>query len=627
LKLISLFLLIFSISTVAQQLSIPSVGLQGISFNVKITEIPDSVKEIRMIFSGENKRESHILKVIKGNIDTSVAISGTGSFNVTTEGIASERYNINIIPGLLSIIPPLAAILLALIFRQVIFSLVLGILFGSIFINNYNPLIGLMRVIDTYIVNSVTDPSHAKIIIFTFMFGGVVGLMNKSGGTQGIANLVIKLARNRRSGMMASWLAGLIIFFDDYANTLIVGNLMRPITDKMKVSREKLAFIVDSTSAPVASLFIVSTWIGFEIGLIQDGLAVTGLQENAYDVFLSTIPYRFYPIAILFLVFLIAWTQRDFGPMLRSERRALLENKVHRDDANLSFSDSEESGLFANHHRAKWFNGVIPVIILIFGTIGALVYTGINALSEKGLADYGIRDIISNSDSYTALLWSSFAACLTAIILILSQKIMTLSQSIEAWFSGIKSMLFALIILTLAWAIGTVTVELHTADYIISLISDKIHPGYLPVLVFIACALTSFSTGTSWGTMAIMMPIVIPLAHNVSGLYNLPYSETIVIIYGVVSSVLAGSVFGDHCSPIADTTILSSMASGCDHMDHVKTQLPYALVTALLCMAIGDIPTAFGLSPYISIVLIAGILTIILFVFGKKPGVLKAAES
>ncbi|GAG60540.1 unnamed protein product, partial [marine sediment metagenome] len=216
------------------------------------------------------------------------------------------------------------------------------------------------------------------------------------------------------------------------------------------------------------------------------------------------------------------------------------------------------------------------------------------------------------------LLWSSFSACIVAAIMILSQKIMSLSETIDAWFLGIRSMLLAVIILTLAWAIGAITVEMKTADYIISLIGDNISPHFLPVIIFLVAGLTSFATGTSWGTMAILMPIVIPLSHSVSGLYSLDGIESTLILQGVISSVLAGCVFGDHCSPISDTTILSSMASGCNHVDHVRTQLPYAVVVGIVCMLLGDIPTAFGLSPYLSLGLIGLVVVAIVFLIGKK---------
>ena len=600
-----------------QASTIPHLVLQDIEFSVSIKGIPDTVRNIKIIFEDENYLKS-ISFDVQNSLDTSLLLSYSGNLNVKYEGINIPPGKIRVIPGILSVIPPLLAIALALILRQVIVSLLLGIFIGAVFVFDYNLGAAFLRVIDTYIINALFDKSHIQVIAFTFLFGGVIGLISKSGGTQGIANLVIKFAKTRRSGLLSTWASGLLIFFDDYSNALIVGNLMRPITDKLKISREKLAFIVDSTSAPVASIFLISSWIGFEIGLIQDGLNTIGSSESAYDVFIQTIPYRFYPIAMLIFVFMIAYTKRDFGSMYKAEKRAFEEDKPIRDGAKVSEEFSDKGGMFGNEERAKWYNGLIPILILIFGTITGLVYTGISSLEEQGISSYGVREIIGSSNSYSALLWSSFIACVVAGIMILFQKIMVLSETIDAWFTGMRSMFLALIILTLAWSIGTVTTDMKTADYIVSLISDSVNPGFLPVIIFLACALTSFATGTSWGTMAVMMPIVIPLGAGVSSLYGLSSADQTLILYGVVSSVLAGSVFGDHCSPIADTTILSSMASGCDHMDHVRTQLPYALVVGFVCMLLGDLPTAFGFSPYLSIVIISGVLFGVLFFVGKK---------
>ena len=313
--------------------------------------------------------------------------------------------------------------------------------------------------------------------------------------------------------------------------------------------------------------------------------------------------------------------------MYKAERRALQEGKLYNRTETIEKNLSESSEIFGNEDKAKWYNGIIPILIIIIGTIAGLVYTGLNALHEDGISNYGFREIIGYSDSYLALLWSSFAACIVAAIMILSQKLLTLSETIDAWITGIRSMLMALIILTLAWSIGAITVELKTADYIISLISDTVSPNFLPLIVFIVCALTSFATGTSWGTMAIMMPIVIPLSDSVAGLHNLTPADSTIILHAVISSVLAGTVFGDHVSPISDTTILSSIASGCDHVDHVRTQLPYAFVVALVCILIGEIPTAFGLSPYISLVLIVIILVALIYIIGRKVESIEGVRS
>ena len=602
----------------SQNISVSSVALDDIGFSFSVSGLPDTLKSVSTFIQNEEYKKEFVLNVDNGNIDTVLNISETGNFEISLPNYNIEAAKIRVLPGLLSIIPPLIAILFALIFRQVILSLILGIYTGSVFIYSYNPLTGFLRLIDTYIINSVSDVSHVQIIVFTLLFGGMIGLISKSGGTRGIANVITRFAKNRKSTMISAWLSGLLIFFDDYANTLIVGNLMRPVTDRMKISREKLSFIVDATAAPVSSVFIISSWIGFEVGLIQDGLNMIGSDANAYATFLATIPYRFYPITMLFFVFIIAYLNRDFGSMYKAERRAVIEGKLFNGEESSTKELNETAEIFGNEDRAKWYNGVIPILVIVLGTIIGLVYTGIDALEKHGIAEYGIREIISNSDSYLALLWSSFGACVIAAVMILSQRIMKLSETIDAWFLGIKSMFLAVLILTLAWAIGAITVDMKTADYIISIISDAISPHYLPVLIFLVSGLISFATGTSWGTMAIMMPIVIPLTSSVSGLYEMSSVDSTIILNGVISSVLAGCVFGDHCSPISDTTILSSMASGCNHVDHVRTQLPYAIVVALVCMLLGDIPTAFGLSPYISIVLIGIILTGILFIFGRK---------
>ncbi|MCH7721979.1 MAG: Na+/H+ antiporter NhaC family protein [Bacteroidetes bacterium] len=616
--LFSAIVLLISNCIYSQTVSVSQITLEGIEFTFTVANLPDSISSAVVVIQNEENKNEFLLIVSAGKIDTLLTINESGNYSVTFPELNIETLSIRVLPGLLSIIPPLLAILMALIFRQVIVSLMFGVYIGAVFIYNYNPLIALLRLIDKYIISAISDTSHIQIIVFTLLFGGVIGLISKSGGTRGIANVIIRFAKTRKSTMISSWLAGLVIFFDDYANTLIVGNLMRPVTDRMKISREKLSFIVDATAAPVASVFIISSWIGFEVGLIQDGLKMIGSDADGYSTFLATIPYRFYPIAMLLFVFIISYFQRDFGPMYKAERRAWIEGRLFNNSDSNQKSLDEFSEIFGNEDKAKWYNGIIPIFIIIFGTIIGLVYTGISSLQEQGISDYGLREIISNSDSYLALLWSSFTACIVAAIMILSQKIMSLSETIDAWFLGIRSMLLAIIILTLAWSIGAITVEMKTADYIISLIGGDISPHYLPVLIFIIAAITSFATGTSWGTMAIMMPIVIPLAHSVAGLNNLVPADSTIILYGVISSVLAGSVFGDHCSPISDTTILSSIASRCNHVDHVRTQLPYALVVAFVSMLLGDILSAYGYSPYLSFGLIGIVLLGVVLIFGRK---------
>ncbi len=613
---IILFLTFFANLT-AQEIQIPGFSLNGIKTPVKISAIPDSVNSVYLTIIRNNKTENFKLFVKNSTVDTSVIFPSAGNYKVRLN-IPGEVYKeIRILPGWFSVIPPLVAILLALIIRQVLVSLFIGIYIGTILIYNFDPVEALLRLADTLILNVLVDYDHMYVIVFTLLIGGVVGIISQNGGTEGLARQITKLAKTAKSGMIASWLMGLVIFFDDYANSLIIGNMMRPITDKLKISREKLAYIVDSTAAPVASLVIISTWIGYELGLIAEGLKTIGSGENAYDVFLKTIPYRFYPIAAIFFVFLTSFLERDFGPMLKAELRARKEGKLTNDDVEIKTLDLEKSKI-PGEKKANWINGAVPILIILLGTVTGLVYTGMLNLEAAGSTNYSLQNIISHSDSYKALLWSSLLAGIVAVIMSVSQRLLNLHDSMNAWHKGVQTMLFAVIILVFAWGISKITVDLKTADYLISLLSESLNPKLLPVLVFVICGAISFATGTSWGTMAIVMPIVIPLASEVSAIAGLSAAGTTIIIHGVISSVLAGSVWGDHCSPIADTTILSSMASQCNHIDHVRTQLPYALSVGAVSMLIGDFLTAYGLNPFVAIFIIFALLYLILMFFGKK---------
>lgn len=340
-----------------------------------------------------------------------------------------------------------------------------------------------------------------------------------------------------------------------------------------------------------------------------------GFEQNPYEVFIQTLPYRFYPIAAIFFVFITSYLKRDFGPMYNVEiaARKFEPNEIQKSELEKNVSKSK-----MRLNKTRWYNGAIPILLILFGTILGLFFTGIESLESKGISNYGLEEIIRESDSYRSLLWASLISGIVAIILTVSQKIRKLEDTIKAWHSGVQSMMIAAIILVMAWGISSITNELKTADYVISILSDSINPRFLPSIVFIICGLISFATGTSWGTMAIVMPIVIPMASTISNLEGLMLADTNLIVIGVISSVLAGSVWGDHCSPIADTTILSSMASKCDHISHVKTQLPYAVLVGAVALILGDLPTAFGFNPYISIVLILSVLTGVLLLVGKK---------
>ena len=569
-------------------------------------------------------RPVHRLVVTSDSREIEIPVApGTGSHELAlVAGHNRATVTVRAFPGWLSVVPPLVAILLALLFKDVVLSLFLGVFSGALIVAGWNPATAFARSIDTYVAPALADLDHAKILIFSSLLGGMVGVISKSGGTLGIVERLQGFARTARRGQMATWLMGVAIFFDDYANTLIVGSTMRPISDRLRLSREKLAYMVDSTAAPVASLVPISTWIGFEIGLIGAAFATLGLDANAYTTFVATIPYRFYPVFALVLGFTIAASGKDLGPMLRAERRARHTAQVLA-PGDTPLADYSTAGLAPPEgipHRAT--NAVLPIVAVVVVTLTGLYVTGAAAVERAAGASTltWLRDVFAASNSYDALLWASLAGVVVAIALPLLQRILPLKDAVEGMVEGFKAMLLAFVVLILAWSIQGICTDLGTADYLVDLTSGTLPPHLLPVLVFVLAAATSFATGSSWGTMGILLPLVIPIAHGLSIAAGMgPEGDTYwTLMLGTISSVLAGSVWGDHCSPISDTTILSSMASGADHIAHVRTQLPYALSIGVLGMVIGDIPTAYGMSPWISLAVGSVVIVGAMLWWGKR---------
>ncbi len=509
-----------------------------------------------------------------------------------------------------SVLPPLLAIGLALWIRQVIPALFVSIWLGAWLVADAQwsaVFSSLLAVVQQYILQALADPDHAAIIIFTLMIGGMVGVISANGGMAGLVEGMARFTRTRRSAQVTASLMGFTVFFDDYANTLVVGNTLRPVADRLKISREKLAYIVDSTSAPVAALALITTWIGYEVGLIDESIkTLEGVQTSAYEIFLSAIPYSFYPLLALFFVLLVSASGRDFGPMLKAEQRAM--SGEHSDGSPSVHNAEYDEELAALQPKPgqprRLLNAVLPILFLIGGVAAGLWFTG---------EGNSLREIVGSADSYKALLWASTLGVLVAIGLSLAQGILTLEESIEAWFRGIKSMLMAMLILILAWSLARITEELQTADFLIQALGSWLPVGLLPTLVFLISAATAFATGSSWGTMGILVPLVLPL----SWAMGTPGSENLEHLYASVACILAGSVWGDHCSPISDTTILSSTATGCDHIAHVRTQLPYALLTGAVAIVFGTLPAGFGLHWSISLLLGATVLAATLFWLGR----------
>ncbi len=536
------------------------------------------------------------------------------------------------IPLWLSILPPLIAIALALIFKEVIISLFIGIWSGAFiagglrFESIYYFLDSIFSVVYKYIIAALADADHLSIIIFSLLIGGMVAIISKNGGMAGVVKALAKYARSARSSQFITWLLGVSIFFDDYANTLIVGNTMRSVTDKFKISREKLAYIVDSTAAPVSAIAFITTWIGAELSYIAD--ATSGLEGfdaslTPYSIFISSLKYSFYPMLTLVFILIIIYLKKDYGPMHAAEMRARTTGQV----SSANTSDEDEPNMEdlspVKGAKLKWSNAVLPVLAVILVTLIGLVDTGMESLYYE-LVDLGkaptsaswsnvwsslaflseqkdpsffmkMGKLIGSSNSYIALLWSSFAGLVLAIFLSVGRKVMNLHDTMHYMVMGFKTMLPALIILTLAWSLAIITSdELHTADYLTSILEGNVSPYAMPVIIFVLAAFIAFSTGSSWSTMAILYPIAIPTTWAIAQAQGMDANAANELLFNVISIVLAASVVGDHCSPISDTTILSSLASDCNHIDHVRTQLPYAITVGVVSILIGFIASLLG---------------------------------
>ena len=484
----------------------------------------------------------------------------------------------------LSLLPPLLAILLALVFKEVVISLFLGSWLGVWIVGGFSfkgVFSSLFTLGDTYLLDVLKDGSHISVILFTLFIGGTVSIIYRSGGMSGVVDRISSFASSARRTQFATWLMGLVIFFDDYANTLIVGNTMRPVSDKWKISREKLAYIVDSTAAPVAAIAFITTWVGAELGYIEGALSSLDLDKGAYQVFLSSLKYAYYPIlAIVFILILIV-LKVDFGPMSTAERKA-------RKGEAILINSGENKDFDIPEGTSIWLP-IIPILVIVLGTVCGMIYTGILADSsvlENGDQGLGqkMSTIIGNSDSFSSLIWASMLGFASAVILSAGFKTISLRESIESGMEGFKSMLPALVIMILAWCLAEVAGKLYTGEVLSSFFSSHLNAIFLPEVTFLLAGAIAFSTGSSWGTMAILYPLMIPAAWLACSYQGIEAEAAWQIIYAVTSAVLAGSVFGDHCSPISDTTILSSLSTSCDHISHVRTQLPYALTVAAVCI-------------------------------------------
>ena len=554
--------------------------------------------------------------------------------------------------GWLSLLPPVVAILLAIVTQRVVPSLLVGIFAGGFVLEHGNPLPTVSNTLTIHLWPTLADASKLRVFAFTLLMGSMIGIVNRCGGMRGLVDVVSGWARNRRGGQIVVWCLGLFVFFDDYANTLLLGTTLRPLADRLRISREKLAYLVDSTAAPVAGLALVSTWVAVEIGYIQEGLDKLPMEQewNAFAIFVQSIPYRFYVIWALLFVPIVAWLGRDMGPMLQAERRSV---QGQLGTAQAEEPERPDPTLPNAQTPARWYNAVVPIGI----TVGAIMYL----LYSTGRAHFGadahpsMWEVLGESNSYSSLFWGALAGALVAALLSSLQRLLTIRQILGAAGSGARLMVPALVILWLASSLSSMAgnrpsaagqgaaevlltdsdanptevksappneypysaYRLYTGSYLGELLEERLPMWLLPTLVFLLSVVVAFSTGTSFGTMGIIMPLAIPLVHSMLSVGGAQIPPTHPIFLAAVSSVLAGAIFGDHCSPISDTTVLSSQASGCNHVAHVRTQLPYAMLVGAIAIVCGTLPIGLGVPVWLLLPLGPFLLAVLLRTLGE----------
>lgn len=498
--------------------------------------------------------------------------------------------------GAWGLIPPVLTIILALLTKDVIISLFLGIVSGVLIIAGGNPGVALMNATDL-LAQSLTDSWNIRIFLFCALLGGLVGMLAHTGASSALGDWASRHLKTRKSSLLMTWVFGLVIFIDDYFNSLTVGTMMRPLTDKHKVSRAKLAYILDSTAAPVCIIAPISSWVVTVMSVLKGSQGFETLQVSEFEFFIDAIPYNIYALLTLVMVVFVSLYKRDFGPMRQSEKLAEKKNilfNVEKYGAATGEIEIQQNPL------AHAFDMLLPILLLI---VSALIFfpltTWITSVDGEAITSFSqsynlisLSDAFKKTDASVALMYSAVFTITFTYFYFIFRKLLNIKSASQSLKDGIASMVPALIVLTMAWTIGSIIKNpaseggLGLAAYLSKIVVDGQFPLWLlPGVVFVLSAFISFSTGTSWGTFTIMIPIVMPIVVALSlhdGLANNSLLNAAMIS---ISAVLSGAVFGDHASPISDTTILSSTGASCPHLEHFSTQVPYSIFIAVASLA------------------------------------------
>lgn len=553
--------------------------------------------------------------------------------------------------GYLALLPPLLAVILALGTGRILLAMLTAIFSAAVLALLGRPehlgapiaaqLLALPAELaaatwwgaKTYVIEPTFAQFKLQIMAFAASLVGMVAVITRAGGIQGVLGLLGRLQGSPRATRLSVFLMGLVLFFDDYANTLVLGSASRPLTDAARVSREKLAYLVDSTAAPVAGVAIISTWIGFEVGLFQTTASSLGLGISGFELFFQALPLRFYCLLTLFFVLAATLLDRDFGPMLHAERRALRTGRTFEGPQELAPASHADAPGPA--YSPSWVVAALPIFVVIAGVLGGILLFGHHTPGvQRGLKEglYAPLSLAHFRECFTyaskddlqgwALLGSGLGGSLLALFLSVRRRIpaavggrvRALADLGRTWVRGMSAIGPAVGLLVGAWAIQAACESLGTQVVLTAALGGAVDPTWLPLIIFVTSAGIAFATGTSWGTMGILIPAVLPIAYALGG------AEHPVLLYLSAGAVLDGAIFGDHCSPISDTTVMSSLSSGCPHLDHLRTQLPYALTVMVVAALGGYLARAAGVPLWACYGLSMAALLAVLLALGRRPG-------
>jgi Na+/H+ antiporter NhaC len=514
-----------------------------------------------------------------------------------------------------------------------VLAMFVAILFGTAILDHGNLFHAFVQTIDSFILVESTAPAgtgnlHLTTLTVVLFFGSLFSVISANGGLGGLTDRLGRRAKSRESGQLLAMLFGFCAFFDDCAHALIVGKTIRPLSDRLKISREKFAFLVDTTCAPVVALAVVSTWLGAERGTIRETFASLGVTGGATATLLASLPYSFYPILMLIFAALTIFVGQDFGPMLRAELRAVSQGRLNGPEAAdpqvLPVGDGD-----ADEGRKLARNACLP-ILLLFGLIAfGLWWTGSEELaSATGNAPAASAqpaetsnwlDLVERAKAPRVLLFSAFLASASAVALGVWSRSFTLQKGLSAWVAGLQQMVPAALILILSWSFQRIcdADHLNTAGFLMEIGQPRVTVEWMPLVAFLAVGLTSFIVGSSWAAIPIALPLMMSMTYALLTDLN-EANPTHPLLLATIGAVIGGAVFGRHCSPVSETTVLSSASSSCSHLDHVLTQLPYAVTVAVVVAVFGYVPVAFGHSPVVLLPLATTVLFAILQ-FGGRP--------